>query len=198
MRINITLFLGKYPKENNMKKMAGRERALAAINNHSAVHHSAKLKRKVMGALFKDIYSESFYDNFSEVLKQTIPAFEYIEFKRLIFNDQFAAYELKERMTHTAKVLNHFLPDNFAKATEIIKNIIKNLRITGIKETSIEFMFFPEYIAIYGIDDYETSVSAFELITTRKFYPGKHQLSIIINGQESTPKEFELKKQDKL
>jgi 3-methyladenine DNA glycosylase AlkC len=68
-------------------------------------------------------------------------------------------------MTHTAKVMNHFFPDDSGKATAIIKQIIENLRIAGVKEDSLEFMFFPEYIAMYGIDDYENSISAFEFIT---------------------------------
>jgi len=118
-----------------------------------------------MSNLFKDIYSESFYDQISEVLSQTISSFDPVEFKGLIFNDEFDGYELKERMTHTAKVLSHFLPDDFGKATETIKQIIENLRITGVKEEIIEFMFFPEYIAMYGIDDYENSISAFEFVT---------------------------------
>ena len=118
-----------------------------------------------MSSLFKDIYSEAFYEKFSVVLSRTIPSFEARKFKELIFNDQFAAYELKERMTHTAKVLHHFLPDDFAQATEIIKQIIENLRIAGIQEESVEFMFFPEYISIYGMDDYENSITAFEWMT---------------------------------
>lgn len=35
---------------------------------------------------------------------------------------------------------------------------------------------------------------SFRVITTRKFYPGLHKLSVIVNGKESTPLEFELKK----
>ena len=118
-----------------------------------------------MSNLLKDIYSKSFYKNFSEVLSHTIVDFDELKFHNLIFNDEFTGYELKERMTHTTKVLNYFLPDNFEKAMETIKHIIENLRIAGIKEESVEFMFFPEYIALYGIDDYRTSVSAFEFIT---------------------------------
>ncbi|MCJ8270872.1 MAG: DNA alkylation repair protein, partial [Psychrosphaera sp.] len=37
-----------------------------------------------------------------------------------------------------------------------------------------------------------TRKQSFKLITTRKFYPGEHQLSIIINGQEKAVKTFEL------
>ncbi|PCJ84532.1 MAG: DNA alkylation repair protein [Flavobacteriales bacterium] len=118
-----------------------------------------------MSNLLKDIYSVPFYAQFSEVLSQTIPSFDKAEFKSLIFNDQFETYELKERMTHTAKILHHFLPTDFEHATHTIRRIIENLRDVGIKEEVIEYMFFPEYIAMYGIHEYESSISAFEFIT---------------------------------
>ncbi|MGF1791430.1 DNA alkylation repair protein [Photobacterium profundum] len=118
-----------------------------------------------MSNLFKDIYSQEFYDQLSEIILVTIPSFEKETFTQLIFNDNFIHYELKERMTHTAKVLHHFLSDDFGEATETIKQLIDNLRLAGIKEESIEFMFFPEYISVYGIDKYEESISAFEFIT---------------------------------
>ncbi|MGF1874069.1 DNA alkylation repair protein [Photobacterium frigidiphilum] len=118
-----------------------------------------------MSNLFKDIYSQEFYDQLSEIMLVTIPSFDKEAFTQLIFNDNFIHYELKERMTHTAKVLHHFLSDDFGEAAETIKQLIDNLRLARIKEESIEFMFFPEYISLYGIDDYKTSILAFEFIT---------------------------------
>jgi len=118
-----------------------------------------------MSTLFKDVYSEPFYNQFSEVVVQSVPSFDPAKFKRLIFDENFIHYELKERMTHTAKSLHHFLPDDFEKATGIIQQIIQNLRAAGMKEDSLEFMFFPEYISMYGIDDYEHSVAAIEWMT---------------------------------
>ncbi|MEH6533963.1 MAG: DNA alkylation repair protein [Photobacterium frigidiphilum] len=118
-----------------------------------------------MSNLFKDIYSQEFYNQLSDIMLVTIPSFDEKTFNQLIFNDNFIHYELKERMTHTAKVLHHFLSDDFGEAAETIKQLIDNLRLAGIKEESIEFMFFPEYISLYGIDDYKTSILAFEFIT---------------------------------
>ncbi len=118
-----------------------------------------------MSTLFKDIYSAEFYDRFSKVLEKTIPSFDKNKFIGLIFDDQFESYELKERMAHTAKVLGKFLPDDFAEATDTLKLIIDNLRKENIKEDSIEFMFFPEYIVMHGLDDYENSISTIEFVT---------------------------------
>ena len=115
--------------------------------------------------LLKDIYSKSFYDHFSKVLNQSLPNFDSVHFKKLVFIKEFKDYELKQRMTHTALCLHQILPVYFPDAVESIKQIITRLRAAGIKEDTLEFMFFPEYIALYGIDDYKNSIAAFEFIT---------------------------------
>lgn len=118
-----------------------------------------------MSDALKDIYSESFYENFSDTLQQTIPSFDEETFIELIFNDKFSSYELKNRMQHTAKVLHNFLSDDFHEATIQIKEIIKNLKKSSQKQLSLEFMFFPDYIARYGLDHFDSAVSAMEFIT---------------------------------
>lgn len=49
-----------------------------------------------MSNLFKDIYSKSFYATFSETMALTIPSFDKEVFDSLIFNNEFAGYELKK------------------------------------------------------------------------------------------------------
>jgi len=118
-----------------------------------------------MSELIKDLYSEEFYERFSTVLKKTIPTVDKLEFKQLIFSDEFESYELKQRLSHTTKVLKHFFPKEFKEATVTMKTLIENLNSANMREQSMEFMFLPEYIEVYGIDDYENSVEAFEFIT---------------------------------
>ena len=118
-----------------------------------------------MSNLLKDIYSQSFYRQFSLALASVIPSFNRSRFMDLIFCDDFEDYELKERMSHTAQVMREFLPSDFLKATQTIKKIIQYLINAGVKEESIEFMFIPEYIEMQGIEDYELSIDAFEFIT---------------------------------
>ena len=118
-----------------------------------------------MSSLLKDIYSVSFYDNFSDVLEEILPNFDRHKFKTAIFTESWDNKELKQRMKHTSFVLHQFLPDDFSKASKTIKKIILKLRHNRITETSLEFMFFPDYIEIYGINDFETSVKTIEFVT---------------------------------
>ncbi len=118
-----------------------------------------------MSELIKDVYSKSFYDKLAVVLKQTLNSFDEVVFSNMIFDENFENYELKQRLSHTTKVLHHFFPSDFKEACSVLKKLIENLREANIYEQSMEFMFLPEYVEIYGIEDFSTSVDAFEVIT---------------------------------
>ena len=57
------------------------------------------------------------------------------------------------------------MPADFKKDIALIKNLITLLRKKGIGEDGLAYMFLPDYIEVYGIDDYETSVDALEFTT---------------------------------
>jgi 3-methyladenine DNA glycosylase AlkC len=118
-----------------------------------------------MSTLLKEIYSVSFYDRFSEVLAQEIPDFDKQKFKSAIFDHDWQNKELKQRMRHTTVILNQFLPKDFQQATKLIENIISKIRQKPFTKSSLEFMFFADYIEIYGINDFETSVRTIEFVT---------------------------------
>lgn len=118
-----------------------------------------------MADLFKDVYCADFYNQFADVLTRTLPGFDAEAFNQAIFNEEFAGYELKQRMMHTTQVLHQFMPSEFGHAVEIIKAIITTLREQGIQEQTLEYMCLPAYIEMYGLEDYDIAVDAFEFIT---------------------------------
>ncbi|WP_210486118.1 DNA alkylation repair protein [Rufibacter aurantiacus] len=118
-----------------------------------------------MPALLKDVYSPQFYDKFGQVLKTILPQFDQEQFRQLIFAEGWEAKELKERMRHTARMLHHFLPWNFPEAVGVILQTIQQLRERQFPVQHVEFMFFPDYVELYGLEDLETSVWAMEQIT---------------------------------
>jgi len=118
-----------------------------------------------MSYLLKDIYSPDFYNKFCSIAQHEIPTFNKKEFLRLIFDDSWQNKELKQRMKHTSLVLSSFFPKDYAESTDIICRIIKRLQKEKITESSLEFMFFPDYIETYGINHFETSVKAIEFVT---------------------------------
>jgi len=118
-----------------------------------------------MPEAFKNLYNEKFYWNLATHLSKCLVDFDKEQFMQLILPDNFVQLELKERMTHTKEVLHKFMPPNFPQATIVLINLIDSLSDAGIKEGSVEYMFLPEYIETYGINDYKTSIKAFEKIT---------------------------------
>jgi 3-methyladenine DNA glycosylase AlkC len=118
-----------------------------------------------MSTLLKDLYCPEFYDRFSHLVEEIIPGFDKKKFTQLIFDENWASKELKERMQHTCSVLHQFLPKDFEKAISLIQMIIIKLRQQKMTENSLEFMFFPGYIESYGLDHFDISVQSIEFVT---------------------------------
>ena len=118
-----------------------------------------------MSSLLKDLYSPLFYDRLSESLLRTVPAFDKKKFVSLIYTEDFEGKELKERMRHTTLALHQFLPKDFPKAVILLEKIMNGLRQDGSGEDRLEWMFFPDYIETFGIDDFENSIKALEFTT---------------------------------
>lgn len=113
----------------------------------------------------KDLYSPAFYDRLSNALSITVPGFDQPRFLKNIFSPAFPSMELKERMKHTSKVLHGFLPSAYPQTILLIKKTIGQLRLQGIGEDGLAYMFLPDYIETYGINDFENSVEALEFVT---------------------------------
>ena len=115
--------------------------------------------------LIKDIYCQSFYERLADVLNDILPSFEKERFISRMLGDDFETMEWKGRMTRTTKVFHEFVPENFAEAVLVIQQTIKKLREENFGEDGLAFVFFPDYIAAYGLDDFEASVKALEFVT---------------------------------
>jgi 3-methyladenine DNA glycosylase AlkC len=117
-----------------------------------------------MSAL-KHIYSPAFYDRFSDFLATVLPSFDKQRFMAQICTAEFEQKELKERMRHTTKVLHNFLPADFSEAVPLIEKLITQFRRGSVGEDTLAFIFFPDYVEVYGLDDFDTSMKAIEFIT---------------------------------
>ncbi|MEO8534187.1 MAG: DNA alkylation repair protein [Flavobacterium sp.] len=115
--------------------------------------------------LIKDIYSVAFYEKFSQAVAEVHPEFDKQKFIDTIYESDFAQKEWKERMKHTTVVLHQFMPQDFKEAVALVDKIIKNLRKNNLTDGNLAFIFFADYIEIYGLDDFKTSVKAFVSIT---------------------------------
>lgn len=129
---------------------------------HRAVTEAGDLC--AMSAL-KDLYSPVFYQEFARVMQQVLPSFDKAAFTDLIFDDTFAQKELKDRMRHTTLVLHRFMPADFGKAVDVISALIARLRQDRLGENSFLFLFLPDYIETYGLEDLDNAIPAIERVT---------------------------------
>ena len=115
---------------------------------------------------FKNIYNLPFYQAFTEQVELAIPNFNSRRFIAQIFDEAWEARELKARMRHTTEVLHDHLSSDYGESVFQIRKIIQQLKQSEIREKSLEFMFFPDFIEHYGLEFYEISVPALKDITS--------------------------------
>ncbi|CAG5003177.1 putative protein YhaZ [Dyadobacter sp. CECT 9275] len=116
-------------------------------------------------SLIKDIYSLSFYERLAGTITKIIPSFEQKKFISMIFTDEFKTMEWKERMKHTTRVFHFFLPDDYPAAVDAIGQIIGQLREDNSGQDTLAYIFLADYIETYGMEDFDTSVRALEMVT---------------------------------
>ena len=118
-----------------------------------------------MSTLFKDLFSEDFYDFLSNALKHVLPELDKQAFITQIYCDEFFDFEMKQRISHTTQVLHQFMPKEFSHASDILIQLIAYFESLEIKPDSLEYLFIPEYIERYGLEDYDNAIKAFVIVT---------------------------------
>lgn len=118
-----------------------------------------------MSQLLKDLYTTDFLNSFARFLQQEIKAFPSAQFTRQVTAGNWPELELKQRMKRISTVMHQYMPGNFAAASQVLLRLIDRLEADGFRGNSIEFIFLPDYIETYGIDDYDTAIPAMERCT---------------------------------
>src|SRR6476660_5187696 len=112
----------------------------------------------------KNMYSPTFFEQFTGTLKEVLPKFRKQQFLNEIFDTGWESKELKQRMRHISTVLHNHLPGKYKEKVALILELISHLKEKGVKP-GFEYMFFPDFIEQYGLDDLKTSLKAMEIIT---------------------------------
>jgi len=106
----------------------------------------------------KNMYSKVYLNNFADVFVKVYPSFDKAKFLKLVFDKDWENKELKQRMRHISICLNAVLPSDYKKTVEILKKAVVNFG-------GFLSMIFPDYVEVYGLDYYKTSIAALELFT---------------------------------
>jgi len=113
-----------------------------------------------MAELLKNRYNETFFDLLIEDFQKHKPDFKAADFKAFVFDEEWAARELKDRMRHISLSLHQYLNLPFADAIALFKLVIAER-----SGESFEKMFFPDYVELFGLDHLHLSLDALAYFT---------------------------------
>lgn len=106
----------------------------------------------------KYLFSDDIINSFAKDFKLEYSKFDSKAFIKEVLDGKWSQLELKDRMHHVADTLNLFLPKDFRKSIDILLTIAK-------KYTGLPHMCFPDYVERFGLEDFETSMTALEHLT---------------------------------
>ena len=112
----------------------------------------------------KNIYSPLFFEQFTAEIKEVLPKFNKQAFINQVFDVHWQNKELKQRMRHISTVLKDYLPGIYPQQIKTILLFIDQLQRKGIK-SGFEYMFLPDFIEQYGLENFTASLNAMEQIT---------------------------------
>jgi len=106
----------------------------------------------------KNLYNTQLVKALCRELENQLPDFDSKGFTQSVFDSHWENKELKERMAHISESLCNFIPSHYAETLIILKAIAP-------KFAGFEYMFFPGFVELYGMDDYKNSIVALEHFT---------------------------------
>lgn len=104
----------------------------------------------------KNMYSYESLNEIAKAVKEAYPPFLTDEFLKMTIDDTWDELQLKARCRKISTTLAIFLPQEYKEALEILEQAVHGFSYA---------YFFPDFIEVYGLNDWEVSVNALERST---------------------------------
>lgn len=111
-------------------------------------------------ALKDSLYGPVFIDELGKALAAVYPEFDQDRFHQFIYDAEWAGRALKQRTRHVTTVVHSLLPAEYRTALAILRAAAPRL-----VEHSYASIFMPDFVEVYGLDDWETSLPALAYFT---------------------------------
>jgi 3-methyladenine DNA glycosylase AlkC len=112
-----------------------------------------------MAELLKDrFFTEESLTLFADATKPHFSGFETSTFIKLVQDSNWKNLELKEKMRHTTLCLQKVLPEDYGEALEILKKAAPKVK-------GFEVMCLPDYVEVFGLDNWNISLPALKHFT---------------------------------
>lgn len=110
----------------------------------------------------KNMYNETFVQNLATALANVESNFDVSAFTQSVFDDAWDNRELKQRMRHITCCLRTALSDDYGTAISILRQAALD---TVLEQYTFQMMICPDFVEVYGLHDWETSITALEQFT---------------------------------
>jgi len=112
-----------------------------------------------MAERLKDIFfTKDSIGAFADTIKKAYPDFNKKKFLDLIYDGAFKDKEFMAKSKHITACLHEIFPKSYKKALDILKTAAPLVK-------GVEALSLPDYVATYGLDDFDLSVPALGHIT---------------------------------
>jgi 3-methyladenine DNA glycosylase AlkC len=108
----------------------------------------------------KDLLDQEAVGSLTKAIRAEHEAFAPETFLARVFDQEWPQRELKQRIRHITGMLHDQLPDDYRHALEILQRAMPAVE-------GIILWTFTDYVEMYGLEDWETSISALEEFTQR-------------------------------
>lgn len=135
---------------------------------------------------FKNLFNKKLVEDLASNIYNYENSFRKDDYLTHVLN-KLEELELKDRMRLISSSIHPFLQTDYKKTIKILKKVKTHFSI----ETSmgLQSMILPDYVEVYGLDDFETSIDALEYFTidSSSEFAIRH---FIIRYEEQTMQEF--------
>lgn len=106
----------------------------------------------------KEEFNEFFICKLADDLLKVNTEFKSEKFVKATLTADWQNKELKERMRFITNKIHEFLPIDYIQQIQIIKNVAP-------KFSGIQGFIFPDFVQVYGLDNFKTSIQTLEVVT---------------------------------
>jgi 3-methyladenine DNA glycosylase AlkC len=103
-------------------------------------------------------FTKESINHLGDTIKKYYPQFDKPKFMNLVFDENFESLELKPKMRHSTECVFETLPKSYNAALEILKQVMPAIK-------GFEVMSFPDYVEMYGMEDWDVSLPALGYFT---------------------------------
>lgn len=105
----------------------------------------------------KDMFNRETVGALADALAPEYSEFPRNDFLNRVFDSSWDQLALKARVRHITQILGDYLPSDYQESLNILKRALPHLVDQGFEK-----MVFPDYVEVFGLDDWDTSMDALE------------------------------------